>query len=152
LYKVEPCVCVTACNLFAKDMLRSALADEMEEVGPKVPLVSKPISLPAALKGWHGQEPVQTGDRQAIRRGGGMGPDADSGEKVALGKSSEVVRCDIFNTPFVNFARAICPAAMRLRSHCAANGSISLVSCRVMPPSSQRHGAADQLNGSGGTG
>lgn len=45
LYKVEPCVCVTACNLFAKDMLRSALADEVEEVRPKVPLVSKPITF-----------------------------------------------------------------------------------------------------------
>lgn len=33
-----------------------------------------------------------------------MGPDANPGEKVALGKFSEVVRCDIFNTPFVNFA------------------------------------------------
>lgn len=34
-----------------------------------------------------------------------MGPGANPGEKVALGKFSEVVRCDIFNTPFVNFAR-----------------------------------------------
>ena len=38
-----------------------------------------------------------------------MGPDADTGEKVALGKSFEVARCDIFNTPFVNFARSDVP-------------------------------------------
>ncbi|ALD78810.1 hypothetical protein P10159_4065 [Citrobacter portucalensis] len=25
---------------------------------------------------------------------------------MALGKTSEVVRCDIFNTPFINFARS----------------------------------------------
>ena len=34
-----------------------------------------------------------------------MRPDANSGEEVALRESSQVVRCDIFNTPFVNFAR-----------------------------------------------
>ncbi|MCP5698422.1 hypothetical protein NL355_22205, partial [Klebsiella pneumoniae] len=28
---------------------------------------------------------------------------------MALGKSSEVVRCDIFNTPFVNYARGNMP-------------------------------------------
>lgn len=34
-----------------------------------------------------------------------MRPDADPGEEVALRESSQVVRCDIFNTPFINFAR-----------------------------------------------
>ena len=34
-----------------------------------------------------------------------MRPDANSGEEVALRESSQVVRCDIFNTPFINFAR-----------------------------------------------
>ena len=34
LYKVEPSEAVFACNLFAKDMLRSALADEVEECWP----------------------------------------------------------------------------------------------------------------------
>ena len=34
-----------------------------------------------------------------------MRPDANSGEEVALREASQVVRCDIFNTPFINFAR-----------------------------------------------
>ena len=33
-----------------------------------------------------------------------MRPDANSGEEVALREASQVVRCDIFNTPFINFA------------------------------------------------
>jgi hypothetical protein len=110
LYKVEPSICVTCCNLFAKDMLRSALADEMEEVGPKVPLVSKPIAF--ACRAERLARAGASPDRAIVRPSGeaeGMGPDANSGEKVALGKSSEVVRCDIFNTPFVNFARGDMP-------------------------------------------
>jgi hypothetical protein len=38
-------VSVFACNLLAKDCDRAALADEMEERWPKVPLVSKPFSF-----------------------------------------------------------------------------------------------------------
>jgi hypothetical protein len=94
------------CNLFAKDMLRSALADEVEEVGPKVPLVSKPISF--ACRAERLARAGASPDWFIVRPSGeaqGMRPDANSGEKVALGKSSQVVRCDIFNTPFVNFAR-----------------------------------------------
>ncbi|GKI71007.1 hypothetical protein NUBL21976_11590 [Klebsiella pneumoniae] len=110
MYKVEPYVCVTCCNLFAKDMLRSALADEVEELGPKVPLVSKSISF--ACRAERLARAGASPDRAIVRPSGeaeGMGPDADPGEKVALGKSSEVVRCDIFNTPFVNFARGDMP-------------------------------------------
>jgi hypothetical protein len=34
----------------------------------------------------------------------GVGPDADSGEEVALSKSSKFSWCDIFDAPLVNFA------------------------------------------------
>ena len=33
-----------------------------------------------------------------------MRPDANSGKEVALCESSQIVWCDIFNTPFINFA------------------------------------------------
>lgn len=45
LYKVEPSEPVSACNLFAKDDWRAALLDEIVEVGPQVPLVSKPAAF-----------------------------------------------------------------------------------------------------------
>ena len=45
LNKVEPSEAVLACNLLAKDDCRAALSDEMVERWPKVPLVSKPMSL-----------------------------------------------------------------------------------------------------------
>lgn len=44
LYKVEPRLCVLACNLLSKDDCRLALADEPMEVWPQVPLVIKPSS------------------------------------------------------------------------------------------------------------
>ena len=40
--KVEPYKTILACNLLTKDLFRLALLDEMEPIGPKVPLVSKP--------------------------------------------------------------------------------------------------------------
>jgi hypothetical protein len=45
LYKVEPSEAVLCRNLLAKHNPRSALADEVVESGPQVPLVSKPISF-----------------------------------------------------------------------------------------------------------
>jgi hypothetical protein len=42
--KVEPLEAIRRRNLFAKDALRSALADEMVCRRPKVPLVSKPAA------------------------------------------------------------------------------------------------------------
>ena len=38
-YSIEPSVTNRACNLLAKDMLRAALADEIEEHGPEVAFV-----------------------------------------------------------------------------------------------------------------
>jgi hypothetical protein len=75
-----------------------------------VPLVSKPIAF--ACRAERLARAGASPDRAIIWPSGeaeGMRPDADTSEKVALGKSSEVVRCDIFNTPFVNFARGDMP-------------------------------------------
>jgi len=77
----------------------------MEEVRPKVPLVSKPITFACraerlaragACPDWFIVRP--SGEPQGMRLG------ANSGEEVALREASQVVRCDIFNTPFINFA------------------------------------------------
>jgi hypothetical protein len=45
LYKVEPTEAVFACNLFTKDNVRAALADEVVEGWPQVPLIIKPCSF-----------------------------------------------------------------------------------------------------------
>jgi hypothetical protein len=45
LYKVDPRICVLARNLLSKDNWRTALADEMVECRPEVPLVSKPSAF-----------------------------------------------------------------------------------------------------------
>lgn len=61
-----------------------------------------------------------------------MGPDADTGEKVALGKSAEVVRCDIFNTPFVNFARGDMPGGYEVTQLLRREWvDLVVVSCRA---------------------
>jgi hypothetical protein len=38
-----------------------------------------------------------------------MGPDSNACKKVALGKSLQVARVDIFNTPFINIAGSNVP-------------------------------------------
>lgn len=58
LYKVEPCKAVTACNLLAKDCDRPALADEVVESGPQVPLVRSPLSFACRPKWWALENPV----------------------------------------------------------------------------------------------
>lgn len=45
VYKVEPALCVLACNLLTSDDSRTALVDEVVEVGPQMPLISKPSAF-----------------------------------------------------------------------------------------------------------
>jgi hypothetical protein len=110
LYKVEPRISGRARNLLAKDDDRAALLDDVEPCGPKVPLVSKPRSfacraerLARARAGPYWSVVRPTGSSQ------GEGPDANTGEEMALGESCKVVRPDIFDTPFVYFARRDMP-------------------------------------------
>jgi hypothetical protein len=105
LYKIEPYASAAACNLLSSDDCRLALFDEMEESGPKVPLVSKPFSfacraerLARARSGPYRKIVGPTGAAQ------GEGVDADSCEEVALSKSSKFIWDNIFNAPFVNDA------------------------------------------------
>jgi hypothetical protein len=104
-YKVEPRFCVLARNLLSIEDCRSALADEVEEVRPKVPLVSKPSSFacraerlartgtgPNRSVVW----PASTAESQA--------PDPDAGEEMALGELAEVVGAHVLDASGVNDA------------------------------------------------
>jgi hypothetical protein len=65
LNKVEPSKSVLARNLLAKDDARAALSMRWKNAGHRCRSSSNPPPLPAALKGWQGQLPVQTGDRSS---------------------------------------------------------------------------------------
>ncbi|MEN5204012.1 hypothetical protein ABE473_06095 [Stenotrophomonas sp. TWI700] len=101
-YKVEPRACSRACNLFSNDCCRATLLDEPVEVGPEVPLVSKPIAFACRAErlAWAGTSPNLSvfgpvGELQC------QGPSADTGEEVALCVRGKVSWCNIFNTPFI---------------------------------------------------
>jgi hypothetical protein len=81
VYKVDPRVCVFARNLLTKDDWRAALADEVVEGWPKVPLVSKPHSftcraerLARTRSGPHGSVVGPSSGTKC------KGPDADTGK------------------------------------------------------------------------
>jgi hypothetical protein len=105
LYKVEPEICATARNLFASDLLRLALLDKPLPSGPKVPLVSKPISFACRAErlAWAatGPDRMIVGPSGAAQR---IAPDADAGEEVALNKSGKVGWSNVTNVPFVHDA------------------------------------------------
>jgi len=58
-YKVEPSEAVFTRNLFSKDDWRPALADEMQERWPYMPLVRKPLSFACRAErlAWAGAGP-----------------------------------------------------------------------------------------------
>jgi hypothetical protein len=88
-YKVDPRVSVLARNLFSKDDCRSALFDEVVEMGPQVPLVIKPSSFACRA-----ERLARTGtspNRSVVAPSGrpeGMGPNANACEEMALGESA----------------------------------------------------------------
>jgi hypothetical protein len=89
LYKVEPRVDVTACNLLASDALRTALCNEPVPSGPKVPLVIKPAAFACRA-----ERLARTGscpERFVIGPSGasrGERPDTDPCEEMALREAS----------------------------------------------------------------
>jgi len=105
LYKVEPRLCVLACNLLSKDDCRLALADEPMEVRPQVPLVIKP-----SARACRAERLARTGtspNRSIIWPAGapkGVGPNADTGKEMALGIRLEVIGVYVLDRAFVNVA------------------------------------------------
>ena len=105
LYKVEPSEAVTTFNLLSKDDWRAALADEMVERGPEVPLVSKPSAFASCAERL--ARATCSPDRSTIlatSRSEGVRPYSDAREKVTLVKLFEFVGSDILDAPFINVA------------------------------------------------
>lgn len=126
VYKVEPTEAVLARNLLAKDDARLALCNEVVPRWPEVPLVNKPSAF--ACRAERLARAGAGPNRSVIQPSGsaqGVGPDADPGEKMALCVGSKVIGGYVLNRAGVDVARrnvpgAMCPAAIRLRNHCAA--------------------------------
>jgi hypothetical protein len=105
-YKVEPSFAWLTRNLFAKDVVRSALLNEPEPGGPEVPLVSKPRSfacraerLARTTSSPDGTVigPTRVSERQA--------PDTYSREEVTLCVSFQLRWSDILNAPLIDVTR-----------------------------------------------
>jgi hypothetical protein len=110
VYKVDPRIDSAARNLLSKDDWRAALADEPVPRRPQVPLVIKPSSFAC-----RGERLARTGtgpNRSIVRPASAskrVRPDADSGEEMALVVTSQVIRSDILNAPFVDVAKSDMP-------------------------------------------
>lgn len=127
-YKVEPSKAVFRCNLLAKDELRTALTDKPVEGGPQVPLVIKPAAfacraerLAGAGAGPDGLVVGPSGFTQ------GKAPDSNAGEEMALNKSGKFGRVDIFNAPFVDFARSDQPVSDEFAQPCRGEWVVFVV-------------------------
>ncbi len=97
-YSVEPAEAVLARNLLSKDDWRAALADEPVELGPEVTLVGKSGSLSG---GAEGLTRARAGPDGSVVRPSceteNIGPDADTGEEVALREFAKIVGSNIDN-------------------------------------------------------
>jgi len=111
--KVEPVE--RTVNLLSKDRLRASEADEVEEGGPEVPLVSKPLSFACRAErlAWAGSAPSRSFVGPSCGAHG-EGPPSDPGEEMALGVSHKVGWLDIFDAPFVHVAGRDHPLGYKL--------------------------------------
>jgi hypothetical protein len=96
--KVEPSKSVRACNLLAKDNVRSALANEPRPVRPEMALITEATFTSCRGEGLAG---AGAGPDGAIvgpaRKPEGIRPDPDASEEVALTESSQVFSSNIDN-------------------------------------------------------
>jgi hypothetical protein len=98
LYSVEPAEAVLARNLLSKDDWRAALADEPVELGPEVALIGKSCPLSGGAEGLTraGASPDGPVVGPSCETEG-VGPDADTGEEVALREFAKIVGSNIDN-------------------------------------------------------
>jgi len=103
LYKVEPAVLDSRINLFAKNRVRSALADEIEERRPEVSGIVEPFAFTGNAEGltWAASGPHGSVIRPPCAPES-VGPDSDSREEVALGVTSKIRWVNIGNAPLVH--------------------------------------------------
>lgn len=102
---VEPRDAIRARNLLPKKDVRAALAEEMEEGWPEVPLVSSPSA--AACRGERLAGTARGPDGTLVGPSGeteGSGPAADAGEEMELSVLAEIVGSDIADIPLVDVA------------------------------------------------
>ncbi|MEO6147333.1 MAG: hypothetical protein ABIT70_09845 [Sulfuriferula sp.] len=125
LYKVEPAMPNCRFNLLTKDDWRIALADEVVERWPKVPLVSKPSAFACRAErlAWRRSGPDLTifwpaGEVQ------GSTPSANSGKEMALGISSKLIWQYILDTPFVNVAVGYVSCRNQIAQPCGCVGIV----------------------------
>jgi hypothetical protein len=105
LYSVEPSEAVLARNLLSKHNWRTALGDEAIELGPEVTLVGKSCSLSGGAEGLAGAGAGPDGPLVGpSSETEGMGPDADTGEEVALGVAVEVRSSHVPNGSFIDIS------------------------------------------------
>jgi hypothetical protein len=130
VYKVEPTKAVFACNLLTKHDVRAALADEVMEGGPEMPLIIKPSAFACRAERLAGAGSCPDGSvicpscaAQGVR------PDANSCEKMALGKGGKFVWGDIFYAPFVYDTISDVPLLDQLPQPCCGFGVVFVVIC-----------------------
>ena len=105
IFKVEPSKSVFARNLFAKHDWRAVLSDEMEPMGPKMPLVNDPCS--SACRGERLAWAAPCPDWFVVGPScepESVGPHGDTREEVALVVPFEIVWPDITYIPPVHIA------------------------------------------------
>jgi hypothetical protein len=109
--KVEPSQSVLARNLFAKNDWRPALADEMMEGWPQVPLISKPAAFACRAERLTGagSGPNWPIIWQSLGAEGGA-PGANTGEEMTLGIPRKFIWFDVFNGPFIHFTTGYQPS------------------------------------------
>ncbi len=105
VYKVEPRACSRSCNLLSKHCCRPALADEVEESWPEVPLIVKPSSftcraerLARARTSPHGSIIRPSGKSQ------GVSPPANPCEEMTLSITAQVSGLNVLNASLIHFS------------------------------------------------
>ena len=97
LYSIDPTVLNRARNLFAKDVLRAALRDKPEEVGPEVALVGIAFLLARGAVGLAGAAP---GPDFIVAPSGefeGEVPSADACEEMSASHPGKFISHDGFD-------------------------------------------------------
>jgi len=98
LYKVDPSICVFACNLLSNDRCRLALLNKVVKSGPEMPLIIKPAAFTCRAERL--ARTASCPDRLIVGPSGlsqSVTPDPNPGKEVALGVTSQLGRFDIFN-------------------------------------------------------
>jgi hypothetical protein len=93
------------CDLLSEDDRRMAGFDEPSHFGPEMASVCCPETFACNREGLAGRRPAP--DRPVLRppcETQGVGPSENAAEEVALGEASEVIRGNVSDASFVDFA------------------------------------------------